>query len=382
MGKDSLIRFVYVKILKPIFFLFDPEFVHDFITGVGRLLGSTAPTRRLSRWLLAYQHPMLRQDIGGLHLVNPIGLAAGFDKNAQLTKILPEVGFGFAELGTITAKPYKGNPGPRLWRMPKSKSIVVNYGLMNHGCDTIAKRLKRSLPFAIPIGVSIAMTNQEEYNLMENAIPDILQSYRAVSGLVDYITINTSCPNTNNGMPLSRPGNLHKLLVALTEARETLQKAHPEPTKRGREPIFFKISPDLSKDTLDQILNIALEFKVTGVIASNLTKKKDHNPAIQETPPPTGGMSGKVQEHLSDRQISYIYKKTGGKLVIIGCGGVFTAEDAYRKIRLGASAIQMITGMIYEGPQAVGSINRGLVRLLKEDGYSTIEEAVGVGSRL
>lgn len=367
MTQASILRYAYVKVLKPIFFLSDPERVHDSMTWMGKELGKSALGKAMTRRLFHYEHPMLRQDVLGLHFENPIGLSAGFDKNAELTDILPSVGFGFVEVGSITGNPCAGNPKPRLWRLPKSKGLVVYYGLKNDGCEAIANRLSGK-HFDFPLGASVAMTNCKENNDLETGVSDFAKAFKTMEPSAGYLTINISCPNTEGGQPFTDPAKFSRLMDVIDAI----------PTAK---PIFIKLSPDLAKETLDAILEIARAHRVHGIICTNLTKKRD-NPLILDTGlPPVGGISGKVVQNLSDEMLAYIYKKEGSRFVLVGCGGVFNAEDAYKKIRLGATLIQMITGMIFEGPQVVGEINRGLVTLLRKDGFQSIAEAIGVDNR-
>ena len=364
--KAAVIRFKYKYILKEIFFLQDPETVHERMVRVGHFLGKHAWSRSLVRWLFFYQHHMLEQRVAGLTFKNPIGLAAGFDKEAQLTQILPEVGFGFMEAGSVTGVACNGNPRPWLWRLPKSRALVVNYGLKNDGSAAISQRLKK-LKFAFPIGISLAKANSPDTVEEQKGIADYLKAYKTfvAAGVGDYFTINISCPNAFGGEPFTDPAKLDRLLAALSLGSQ-------------KKPVFIKMPPDLSTAVLDEILAVARKYKVTGFISTNLTKQRNNGKiSAEDKLPEKGGISGKVVEDLANEQIAYIYKKTGREFVIIGCGGVFSAADAYKKIRLGACLIQMITGMIFEGPEIIGLINHDLVSLLKKDGFASIIEAVG-----
>lgn len=352
---NMVIRILYKNFFKPFFFLLDPEIVHDNITLMGRMLGSNFLTKNLTAFLFSYSNPALEQNILGIRFKNPIGLSAGFDKDALLTDILPAVGFGFAEVGSITGDPCAGNPKPRLWRLKDSKSLIVYYGLKNEGAVKISQRLQNK-KFAIPIGTSIAKTNSPDTVPTDKGIADYVKAFRECTDIGAYFTINISCPNAYGGLPFTDAKRLDLLL----------SETDKMPTKK---PIFLKMSPDLNEKELDEILAVVKKHKVSGFICSNLTK----NSKIAEK----GGLSGKLVEELANKQIKLIYEKTRGKYIIIGCGGVFCAEDAYKKIKLGASLIQLITGMIFEGPQVIGEINRGLVKLLKKDGYKNISEAVG-----
>ena len=372
--RNRIIHGLYAGILKPVFFRNDPEEVHEKMTKVGEFLGRHRWGRKIARGLFGYRNPMLEQNILGIHFKNPIGLSAGFDKNAQLTDILPSVGFGFAELGSITGEVCEGNPKPRLWRLPKSKGLVVYYGLKNDGCEAIATRLSKKFEKnrpKIPFGMSVAMTNCKENADTGNAIKDFAKAFNVMEPLASYITVNISCPNIEAGQPFVDPERLDQLFNTL----DTIQTTKP---------VFIKLSPDLKTDEIDKILEIAHTHRIQGIICTNLTKQRDSEAIIDESVPKKGGMSGKIVQGLADDLLSYIYKKEnlpagrqGKKYILIGSGGVFTAEDAYKKIRLGASLVQMITGMIYEGPQAISEINRGLVALLKRDGFKNISEAIG-----
>lgn len=363
-----IIHFLYTRVLKRWFFLFDPEHIHDSMIRVGKFLGSFDIGRGVASMFFSYTHSSLEQDVCGIHFKNPIGLAAGFDKNAELTGILSSVGFGFAEVGSVTGESCEGNPKPRLWRLKKSKSLVVYYGLKNDGCEMISSRL-RNKKFEIPIGISIAKTNCAATVDTDAGIMDYKKAYETFvqKNIGDYYTINISCPNAYGGEPFTDAVKLESLLTVL----DTIQNSRP---------VFLKISPDLSHENLDALIAVVERHRIAGFICANLTKKRDNKNILDTLVPDVGGMSGNIVKDLSDEMISYVYKKTQRKYVIIGCGGVSTAEDAYKKIRNGASLIQMITGMIFEGPQVISAINQGLVELLKKDGFSHISEAIGVDS--
>lgn len=371
--RNTCSRIIYKGLLKPLFFRFDPEVVHDRMTMLGRLLGSCGLGRFLTRIAFDYSNPILSQKILGLEFKNPIGLSAGFDKNAELTHILPSVGFGFAEVGSITGLPCAGNPKPRLWRFAASKSLGVYYGLKNDGCEVVAKRLvgKR---FEIPIGVSVAMTNCLATLDIDTAVADYAKAFRTMEPVAGYITVNISCPNTQGGQPFVIPENFNTLFTVL----DTI------PTKK---PIFVKLSPDMTHEEVDRLLEVIQKHRVHGLIISNLTKKSEgldaQDKAKRDVAGGRGGLSGKVVQSSSEEILSYVYKKQRSlpvdqRLVLVGVGGVFSAEDAYRKIRGGASLVQLITGMIFEGPQVISDINKDIAGLLIKDGFSSVEHAVGV----
>ncbi len=363
--RNSMHRLFY-KLAKLVMFRIDPEKTHDSAIRLARFAGSNKLTQFLTRVLFGYSHPALQQTVCGINFPNPIGLAAGFDKNAQLTQLLPHMGFGFVEVGSVTGEACEGNPKPRLWRLKKSKSLLVYYGLKNHGCEVIAKRLEGK-QFKIPIGISVAKTNCKETVETQAGIRDYVKAHQAFADLGSYTTINISCPNAFGGEPFTDEKKLHALLKEMRSVSTY-------------KPIFLKLSPDLSKEKLDLLIDIARKYGIAGFICSNLTKNRN-NPAIKdEDVPSKGGIGGKAEEALTTAQIAYVYKKLQERkssMIVIGCGGVSSAEDAYKKIKAGASLIQLITGMIYEGPQVISEINQGLVKLLKKDGYENISEAVG-----
>jgi dihydroorotate dehydrogenase len=360
--RNFFIQTIYKFILKPIFFKFDPESVHDHMTNMGILLGSHTLTRKFTSFLFNYKNSYLRQNILGIDFENPVGLSAGFDKNAVLTDILPSVGFGFMEVGSITARPHDGNPKPRLYRIPEAESLRVNYGLKNLGATVLHKNLQKKV-FSFPVGINIAKTNNPETSNIEKGIEDYFFTYITFQGVGSYFTINISCPNTCEVAPVFAESQNLDLLLA---------KIFSIPKNK---PVFVKLSPDLPEAQLDGILEVCDKYKVDGFVCTNLTKVNTTGHIGK------GGFSGKLVSDLSDKLIGYVYKKTKGEKIIIGVGGVFKAEDAYKKIKSGASLVELITGMIFKGPQLINEINQGLVKLLKKDGYKNISDAIGVENK-
>lgn len=371
--RNGLFKGFYKLILKPIFFSFDPEVVHDRMIGAGKLIGKFKLLRKFTWWQFGYKNKVLEQNLLGLKFVSPVGLAAGFDKNAELTGVLPELGFGFAELGSVTGEPCVGNPKPRLWRLKKSESIVVYYGLKNDGAEVLSAKLSKLLANRqgrakdFVYGVSVAKTNCSATVDLEAGIDDYLKAYRLMQPVADYITINISCPNAFGGQPFTDGKRLEKLLEKLDEFYNK------------KCPVLVKISPDLSMDQVDEIIDVCDRFRVDGYVCTNLTKIREYDKIKDANVPEVGGLSGKLVSNKSDDLIAHVYQKTRGKKLIVGVGGVFSARDAYAKIRLGANLVQLITGMIFEGPATIADINLGLVELLKKDGFKSISEAVGKG---
>jgi len=366
--RNKAFRFFYKNLLQPLFFQFDPETVHDRMGFFGEFLGRFSLTRNITSSLFNYSDKKLEQDILGIKFKNPVGLGAGFDKNAQLINILPSVGFGFAEVGSITGEPCEGNPKPRLWRLKKSRGFLVWYGLKNDGCEVISEKLK-SKKFEIPIGTNIAKTNSPNTVETDMGIADYIKAFKEFTEIGAYFTINISCPNAYGGLPFTDSGRLDKLLDKIDRIA----------TKK---PIFLKLSPDLPKSEIDKIIMVCSRHRVHGFVLTNLTKNRTNRKVLDKVLSAEGGMSGKIVENLSNELISYIFQKTNGKYVIIGLGGVFSAQDAYKKIMLGASLVALISGMIYEGPQVISEINIGLVKLLERDGYSNISQAIGADNKI
>lgn len=369
MFATHLQRWGYQHLLKPFFFRCDPEWVHDRVCVFGASLGRWRMTRLLTNVLCAYKHPGLQQEILGITFSNPIGLTEGFDKDARLTQIMPSVGFGYEMIGSVTAQACEGNEKPRLWRLPKTKGLVVYYGLKNEGVAKIHRRLSGER-FAVPVGVSIAKTNSHRTVDTHAGVEDYMRGLMTMKDVGDFHVINISCPNVFGGEPFSDPERLEKLLFRLDLIKT------PKPR-------FLKIAVDLTLEQLDALITVMDRHRVDGMILANLTKRYDRPQIIQDEirTGMKGGISGRPTYEASNALIAHAYLEAGGRYVIIGAGGVFTAEDAYEKIRQGASLVQLATGMIFEGPQLIGEINRGLVQRMHRDGFETIREVVGSAHR-
>lgn len=366
----GLYAIIYQKILKPFFFILDPEFIHNQMIYFGSILGDT-PLIKFIGSKFVYNDKSLKQKITGINFDNPVGLAAGFDYNSDLTQTLYYLDFGFQTVGTITNLPYKGNPPPRLGRLTKSKSLMVNKGFKNIGVEEISKKIK-DLNFKIPTGISIGVTNSKDIKTIKNAIEDIVSAFKIFEKSKiknSYYELNISCPNLINNKSISfyPPSNLDLLLTAVDKLK----------TKK---PIFVKMPIEKSNQELLKMLKIIVNHKsINGIIIGNLMKdRKNPDLVLQEVKKfKVGNFSGKPCEKRSNELIRLAYENYKNRLVIIGCGGVFSADDAYRKIKLGASLVQLITGMIYQGPQLISQINLGLIDLLEKDGFKNISNAVG-----
>lgn len=361
-------KILYKRLIKPIFFKQDPEAVHDRIIKLGGIAGRFRVTRFVLNKLFRYDHPSLETEVDGIKFQNPVGLSAGFDKDANLLNTLYHVGFGYMQVGSVTLNAYEGNPKPRLYRLPQSFGLVVYYGLKNIGVEKIiskVKKIKKNKRF--PISFSIAKTNSTDTSTVEGGIEDYYQCMQKLvkADIGDIYTINISCPNTFGGEPYTTPEKLDKLLNRLSQIK----------TKKPR---YVKMPVDTEWTEMRELIQVIIEHKFEGIILSNLTKNRESKLIKDEIPENVkGGISGKPTDELSVSLIKKAYKEFGDRLTIVGVGGIFSAEDAYKKIKAGSSLIQLITGMIYEGPQLIKDINKGLVKLLQKDGYKNISEAVG-----
>ena len=371
----NLILRILFRVLRPMIFLMDPEQAHYSMKRVGVFLGSNPITKAFTSLLFDYGHKSLNIEVDGIQYRNPIGLSAGFDKDGELTKIYPNLGFGLAELGSITGEICPGNPGKRLFRMIKSKSIVVWYGLNNMGAEKLSSRLAGQKFGRLRVGINAALSNMSSEFDLDSSIADYLKTMRLFKDIGDYYTVNISCPNTQEGEPFVDKDKLDALLTAIN--------IHIRPITN--KPIYVKLAADMSVEEIDTIVDACVEHKMEGVVCTNLAKPKyntEHRPEEYPTtkgllPAGKGAMSGLPLQRISTNVVRHVYRRTRGKLTIIGVGGIFNARDAYEKITSGASLCHMITTMIFDGPQNINEINRGLVKLLKADGFNSIAEAVG-----
>ena len=344
------------RLLSPALSRMNPETAHKLTIQILKRLPQKTPQN---------QNP-LSQKLLGLTFPNPLGIAAGFDKNAETLNGILQLGLGFAEIGTITPKPQMGNPRPRIFRLPKHQAVINRMGFPNDGMEKVRKRFIRQQMNEYVVGVNIG-ANAESAN-MEDKIADYEKTLHAFANHASYIAVNVSSPNTKGLRNLQRPDNLAKLLNRLNAIRQ------------NRVPLLLKISPDLSDQELQEIARLALEKKLDGIIATNTTIKREglvDGIHAEET----GGLSGKPLASLANQTIRKFYQMTNGAIPIIGVGGIASAEEAYEKIRAGASLLQIYTALVYDGPRIVSAILDGLEALLKKDGYRHISEAIGADHR-
>lgn len=372
--RNLTLRALY-RVARPVIFLMEPEQAHYAMKRVGVFLGSNFVTRFITSLLFNYQNKMLNITVDGVSYRNPVGLSAGFDKDGELTKIYPSLGFGLAELGSFTGEVCPGNPGRRLFRMVKSRSIVVWYGLNNQGAEKIAARLSKADFGKLRVGINAAKSNITPEFDLQDSIDDYVKTLTAFKDIGDYFTINISCPNTQDGEPFVKRDYLDALLSQVNEKIRPL-------TDR---PIYVKLAADLELDEVNTIVDAVVDHGFQGVVLTNLAKPEhntEHLPEEYPTkkgllPSGKGAMSGRPLQRISTNMIRHVYRRTRGEITIIGVGGVSSAKDAYEKITSGASLLHMITTMIFDGPQNINEISRGLVTLLKRDGFSSVGEAIG-----
>jgi dihydroorotate dehydrogenase len=367
----NLTSFAYGNLLKPLLFRFDPEKVHIGMTGFGERLGKSSVSRNLIGNLFNISDSRLSQKICGIDFPTPIGLAAGFDYEARLTQITSSLGFGFHTIGTITNSAYIGNPKPMLGRLPKSRSLMVNKGFKNFGALETVKKLS-GLNFQIPVGISIGRTNSPALN-QKDSIKDIVRAFIIFEKSKvkhSYYELNISCPNLYGNVNFYTPLNLQELLREIDKLR----------IKR---PVFIKMPIEKPDKVALALLEVIAAYSPVGVIFGNLQKDRNH-PLLDPTEVTKfnkGNFSGKPTFDRSNELIALAYRHYQKRFVIIGCGGIFSAEDAYRKISLGAQLVQLITGMIFQGPQLIAEINQGLSKIVEKEGVNNISDLTGLALR-
>lgn len=338
------------KILRSILFLFDPEKIHYFTAKLLRVTLSIPGMKSIWRKMYTVQSPKLEREVFGIKFPNPVGLAAGFDKNASMFNELAYCGFGFIEIGTVTPVGQPGNDKPRLFRVKEDAGIINRMGFNNDGVENAIENLKNRKSTLI-IGGNIG---KNKLTPNENATDDYVISFNALFPYVDYFVVNVSSPNTPNLRELQEKEPLTKLLQALQDINAK---------KEVRKPILLKIAPDLTNDQLDDIVEIINDVKLDGVIASNTTISREGLKTSSEKIEAigAGGLSGKPVRNRSTEVIRYLSDKSGKSFPIIGVGGIHSAADAIEKLNAGASLVQVYTGFIYEGPRLIKQINETIL---------------------
>ena len=342
------------KLIRSILFLFNPEKVHYLTASLINISLKIPGMKSLWNALFLVDNPKLKKTVFGLEFKNPVGLAAGFDKNASMYNDLAYCGFGFIEIGTITPKAQPGNDKPRLFRLKEDGGIINRMGFNNDGVDVAIENLKKNNT-SILIGGNIG---KNKVTPNENATDDYVYSFNKLFDYVDYFVVNVSSPNTPNLRELQEKEPLKQLLVSIQEQNAL---------KVSKKPILLKIAPDLTNEQLDDIIEIIEEIKLDGVIATNTTISRDNLNTSKEIVDEigAGGLSGKPVKNRSTEVIKYLATKSNKSFPIIGVGGIHSAEDALEKLEAGADLIQLYTGFIYEGPALVKKINKAILQKLK-----------------
>jgi dihydroorotate dehydrogenase len=356
-------------IIRKVLFQMDPESAHNWTIRALKIMQSNALLKKRFQKKMTVQDQRLQSEQWGLTFPNPVGLAAGFDKHANVYPALAALGFGFVEVGTLTPQPQSGNSQPRLFRLPQDKAVINRMGFNNHGIEKAKQTFQTLTRPHIPIGINLGK-NKDTPN--ERASDDYRRGLTTLYPYGDYFVINISSPNTKGLRDLQHVDALQSLLSDILSERDRLATQ-----TQKRHPVLLKVAPDLSMDQIKEIIQTALSLGVDGFIATNttLSRKGLHSsPYVNET----GGLSGRPLTKRSTEFIRQLYPLTAGKVPIIGVGGIFTGEDAYEKIRAGASLIQTYTGMIYQGPAIAQQINQELLSFIERDNLSSIQDAIGL----
>ncbi|HXG84190.1 MAG TPA: quinone-dependent dihydroorotate dehydrogenase [Pyrinomonadaceae bacterium] len=365
---------IYQNLLRPLLFRLSAETAHEI--GIKALENGFGSKRAQSFFAEKFAcHIFGEIERFGLKFKNPLGIAAGFDKNGKIVNQLAALGFGFVEVGTVTFDAQAGNPKPRLFRLSEDKALINRLGFNNEGTFKVVERLKKINPTCV-LGVNIGK-NKDVSN--EDAIENYLKSFDLAHAVADYVAVNVSSPNTPNLRELQKAENLAELLGALQKRNAELNGQNQKTL-----PLLVKIAPDLLEAEIEAIVDIALRLNLAGIIATNTTVSRENlrakNSEIERIG--AGGLSGKPLKNRSNEVIEQIYKTSKGKLPIVGVGGIFTAEDAFEKIAAGASLLQSYTGFVYQGITFARDVNFGLAKILREKGFSRLDEAVGAANRI
>ena len=342
---------MYKLIIRPILFLFDPEKVHYFTFSLIKFLCKIPFVASIFRSLYQVKNKKLERKLFGLTFINPVGLAAGFDKNAVLYNELANFGFGFIEIGTVTPKGQPGNPKKRLFRLKNDQGIINRMGFNNDGVEEAIKNLKKNKHKVI-IGGNIGKNTETK---LEDYTQDYLDVFKELHPFVDYFVLNVSCPNVGSHAKLSDKDYLLELITEC-QSQNNLFKI--------KKPILLKIAPDLNNSQLDEIIELVAETKIDGVIASNTSTTRDNLNASKERLQEigNGGVSGQPIKDQSTQVIKYLADTSNKSFPIIGVGGIHSAEDALEKLNAGADLVQIYTGFIYEGPGLIKKINNALLK--------------------
>lgn len=345
---------LYRYLVRPLMFWLtrhDAEIAHERVLTLLTVLGYMPPLLWLLRQFWAVREARLEREVFGLRFPNPIGLAAGFDKDGVALPAWVALGFGFVEVGTVTWHAQPGNPRPRVFRLPADRALINRMGFNNHGATALATRLQATLPLPIPIGISLGKSRQVS---LEAAVDDYCASLRVLYAYGDYFAVNVSSPNTPGLRALQEREHFDLLLAALQQEVRALAREYGELPPR---PLLVKIAPDLSESAIVEALTVCADHGISGIIATNTTLSRD---GLRTPSTEAGGLSGPPLTARARQVVRFIHRETGGRLPIIGVGGIATADDAQRMFDAGASLVQVYTGFVYAGPGLVRTLNRAL----------------------
>ena len=368
---------LYQSLIRPIIFRIPAETAHEIGIETLKVLLSSKFCQNLATRRFGSESVDHQVERFGLKFKNPIGVAAGFDKNGVVVNQLASLGFGFVEVGTVTFEPQRGNDRPRMFRLPDDNALINRLGFNNEGAEIVAKRItaiNRKCIVGINIGKNKTVPNEE-------AVENYLKSFDIVHPVADYIAINISSPNTPNLRELQKSENLEELLSALQKRNREISGKPPKGGTQNLKPILVKIAPDLAESEIETVVDICQRHEIAGLIVTNTTISREGLKTKDSGSFGAGGLSGKPLAKRSNEVISTIYRYSNGKLPIIGVGGIFTAEDAFEKIAAGASLLQAYTGFVYGGPSFARSVNEGLNVILKKKGFDRVDDAIGSGIR-
>lgn len=354
-------------LIRPLLFQIDAERAHDAVTAMFRAASRAPLLPRLISALYAWNDPALAVEWAGLRFAGPLGIAAGFDKRADLVDALALLGFSHVEVGTVTPRPQPGNPHPRLFRLPEDLALINRLGFNSPGMVAVAQALRAPRSHTVIVGVNIGKNRDTP---LERAVEDYAATFVALAPLADYVAVNISSPNTPGLRRLHERATLEELL------RELMRLNHSLPHPR---PIALKVSPDETPEQIEEVVRAGCEAGVAAFIATNTTLAREG--LRSRLAGETGGLSGRPLTSRTRQVIRTIYRLTCGKSPVIGVGGILTAEDAYAHIRAGARLVQLYTGMVYAGPAIAREIKRGLAQLLRRDGFASVTEATGVDAQ-
>lgn len=364
----DMFTFAYKHVAKPFIFNETPDVAHDQMISFCRVAGKISPLMLLLNGMLNYTNPMLESNVMGIHFDNPFGLSAGLDKNCDLSTVLDAAGFGFETVGSTTSRPCPGNARPWFHRLPEYDSMLVHVGLANDGSQRVIPRVEKAHTQAksMKMSISIARTNDDKTGDIDEGIEDYRISLERAANRSSIVEINISCPNTRAGEPFNEdPKNLDRLFTELDKVQHD-------------QPLLVKMPLNKTWEEFQGLLDVLVSHNVQGVTMANLQKDRTGLDVPQSW---LGGLSGSPCYVPSNSTLARTYQQYGDRLTLAGVGGVFTPEQAYEKIRNGASLVMFVSSLMYRGPQQITTLKRGLVKLLQRDGFANVAEAVGANFR-